>query len=97
MNRNPRQLARDREDAAARLQHAIEALGDAWRTYREKTAELDEVVGRDLHRRLDLPVILAMTGAGLTPFLERKHTGQRPSLELLAREQHEQLGLGTEA
>lgn len=82
------ELARARELAAAHLEAAIGELGVAYHAYMRTTRELSDRVRDDLAPRLELPIILHLTKAGLAPFLERKLAGQVPSLQELVAEQH---------
>jgi hypothetical protein len=59
------------------------------------TQELGDEVGGDLTRLLETPIVLAMSRAGFTRFLEQKLVAHGPlaSLRALVEQQHECLAL----
>jgi hypothetical protein len=48
----------------------------------------DRLDQSDLTRRLEIPIILHLVQAGLSPFLERKLTGTTAPLRSLVEDQH---------
>jgi hypothetical protein len=59
------------------------------------TTTLSERVGEDLRRKLEIPLVLHLVQAGLTPWLERKLVvhGELISLRTFCEEQHQALTL----
>jgi hypothetical protein len=85
------ELARTREQAAERLEHAIAALGAAFTDYANLTATLGDRLGTELARPIDTLVAMHMARAGLSSFLERKLQDQPGPLKRLVAEQHARL------
>lgn len=82
-------LARARVQAAADLEVAIAALGIKYRAFTQTTDALEQQLGVDLARYLEVPIVLHLARAGLGGFLERRLTGTPGSLRALVERQHQ--------
>jgi hypothetical protein len=87
------ELALARADAAEALEGAIVALGAAYRSYQRLTGALAERTGTDLSFRMEVPIVLHLSRAGLGAFLERKLTGTPAGLRSLVEPEHARGGI----